>query len=1306
MPAARSLPPMSPFPTNGLLPKETTQALSFVKKYPEYDGTGVRVAILDTGVDPAAIGLDGKGKMVDVIDCTGSGDISLTEVKPAEAESKKIVLISPGTQRKLLLSSSLKNPSGKWLIGSQAAYKLWPGDLIKRRKAERKAQFDVENSKLVDSVQSRLSSLTVPKGVETGEANGEEAGKGGVEQASDKSAEKAKQIEELKVQLSLLKDLAGAYADPGPIIEAVVFHDGDHYRVVVGGAEGDNWDPAKGLPSDQTLLLKDATVDMTKSPALADFRFEQQHAQFGEVDLLTYSVNVLTDDIDIEQAYKSPKGNAVALSLVVTSGSHATHVAGIVGANREDDQVKSGVSKGCEIISMKIGDTRLGSMETQQALLRAAQALIASDCDIANMSFGESGAFGVEDKGAFAETLRDYVVRKKDILFISSAGNNGPAISTVGQPGGTTTGVLSIGAYVDAGAMQEAEYALVEENVPSSVTTWCSRGPSADGSKGVDVYAPGAAVTSIPRYCLQATMLANGTSMSSPNACGAIALLLSGMKKEEIPITAARVYKAIRATAKDVNDDMSVPFIQVDKAWDYLVAHKDRPDQDAEFRVSVIPPGKVPGRAGTTERGIYIREKQSAYRLNQYNVTVQPTFKTIGETERAYDLQLPVTLIASEPWIKTPQYLFLGGNGRTFEVRVDATQLPPGLHSATISGYDSDTPGRKLFDVPVTVAKPVLLDGPTFELPSLQLSKGKVDRRFIAVPEGATWAELRLKSTKHQVPGASVRCWVHTVQLEPQQRLPDAEHAYVLALNEGEPISKKMRVKGGMTMELCLAQFFTNAGAFTLEADIEFHGITVSRIVTGRDELTIIGGDGIAKLECMSNLRIETLKPTITFDQRRSFARPHNSTLRPLPSARDVHPNGRQMNELILTYALELKEEKNNITLSLPLSNHLYDSAVPMLLQLFDIQKKRRYFGDVYPKAIEGLEKGSFVVQVQLLNDQVSVLDKLKNMTLRIDQKLSKPVEKVDLYEDHMDQFGSKSAGFEAVKLFPGERKILCLDTNLEGDALPKEAVPGDLLLGTISFVGPTDKQQLRYLVPPAVKKAPMDEDGEKKSEESVADLMTGLVKKLPEKERPDFLARLLKDFPNDLGVLVSKLESLSTEDKTKVDEVLVACEAVLAHKEVDEDQILIHTGSKKKPTSEASSKEKEEGKRLEKARSALILALNRKARALLLRKEGSASAEFEETFERYRRLVDSNDKAFANVYITWSILHNRLGTALQAARKLIKDVGAGTAETIKEKKQAQALERELLQKLGWKLWSAVNDRHRVLDEESQYEGF
>lgn len=37
------------YPVHGLMPKQDTQAASFIKKFPNYDGRNTVVAILDTG---------------------------------------------------------------------------------------------------------------------------------------------------------------------------------------------------------------------------------------------------------------------------------------------------------------------------------------------------------------------------------------------------------------------------------------------------------------------------------------------------------------------------------------------------------------------------------------------------------------------------------------------------------------------------------------------------------------------------------------------------------------------------------------------------------------------------------------------------------------------------------------------------------------------------------------------------------------------------------------------------------------------------------------------------------------------------------------------------------------------------------------------------------------------------------------------------------------------------------------------------------------------------------------------------------
>ncbi|PSS33070.1 Tripeptidyl-peptidase, partial [Actinidia chinensis var. chinensis] len=306
-----------------LMPKKEIGADRFLEAHPQYDGRGVVIAIFDSGVDPAAAGLqvttDGKPKVLDVIDCTGSGDIDTSNVVKADADG----CISGASGASLVVNASWKNPSGEWHVGYKLVYEFFTDTLTSRLKKERKKKWDEKHQEAIAEAIKHLDEFD-KKHVK-------------VEEASLKRAR-----EDLQNRVDFLRKQADSYDDKGPIIDAVVWHDGELWRVALDTQSLED-DPERGKLADFVPLT--------------NYRIERKFGVFSSLDACSFVANVYDE------------GNV--LSIVTDCSPHGTHVAGIATAYHPKEPLLNGVAPGAQLISCKIGDSRLGSMETGTGLIRA-----------------------------------------------------------------------------------------------------------------------------------------------------------------------------------------------------------------------------------------------------------------------------------------------------------------------------------------------------------------------------------------------------------------------------------------------------------------------------------------------------------------------------------------------------------------------------------------------------------------------------------------------------------------------------------------------------------------------------------------------------------------------------------------------------------------------------------------------------------------------------------------------------------------------------------------------------------------------
>lgn len=452
--------------------------------------------------------------------------------------------------------------------------------------------------------------------------------------------------------------------------------------------------------------------------------------------------------------------------------------------------------------------------------------------------------------------LMNEVVNKYGVVWVASAGNHGPALSTVGTPPDISQEtIIGVGAYVSS-EMMVAEYSM-RQKLPGTPYTWSSRGPTIDGGFGVTVCAPGGAITSVPNFTLRNSQLMNGTSMASPHVAGAVGILLSGLKQRNIVYSPYSVKRALENSAVKLSDvecyAQGHGLLQVEKAFEHLVAYSSSQERDVRFHISCAP--------GNT-KGVYVRNRMHLDNI-ETAISVEPFFKhnkdVAASTNCKIAFKMRLTLICNAAYVSCPSHLDMSNMARSFFIRIDSSGLTTGVHSASIDAYDVTCVEKgPVFRVPITIVQPQEVTAPSFAATFYNVSflPNVIKRHFLVVPDLATWAVMRLRSHDSHAAGHFV---LHCMQILPKQSCKTLEINKHVTVTSNNDCVQSFPVKGGLILEVVVAKYWANIGELTVDYSICFHGIKPSQ-----PSITMLAADGIYSLE-VTSLQGEEILPSITF---------------------------------------------------------------------------------------------------------------------------------------------------------------------------------------------------------------------------------------------------------------------------------------------------------------------------------------------------------------------------------------------------------------------------------------------------------
>ncbi|MET9679298.1 S8 family serine peptidase [Streptomyces coeruleorubidus] len=455
-------------------------------------------------------------------------------------------------------------------------------------------------------------------------------------------------------------------------------------------------------------------------------------------------------EIRKDVVYNGAGAKADFVNIGVIESEHGTHVAGITAANGLFGGKMDGAAPGAKLVSSR-ACTWSGGCTTVALTEGMIDLVTKRGVDIVNMSIG--GLPALNDGNNARAELYTRLIDTYGVQLVISAGNSGPGTNTIGDPA-LADKVISVGASVSKetwaanyGSVVEKKYALMP---------FSSRGPREDGGFTPTLVAPGAAINTIQTwmpgqpvaeagYSLPAGYgMLQGTSMASPQAAGAAALLLSAAEQKKIELTPATLRTALTSTADHIKGvqayEEGAGLMNIEDAWDSIRdgATSHAYTVKAPVDTAMDDKLKTPGY-GT---GLYDREGGlKAGQKKTYEITVTRTSgadKAIRHELHFENNAGGTFRIAGSDEVKLPL-------NKPVTVKVQAAPKSAGIKSAILEVDDPKTEGidKQVLNT-VVVAAPLKY---TFSA-SGSVQRNSSKHYYVTVPEGAKTLEVAMSGLK------------------------------------------------------------------------------------------------------------------------------------------------------------------------------------------------------------------------------------------------------------------------------------------------------------------------------------------------------------------------------------------------------------------------------------------------------------------------------------------------------------------------------------------------------------------------------